>query len=231
MKTLGKKFRQIIMTLIIVVILIGGVAFYFKDKFNNLFNGTNTTEYSFVIKRFSEQVKLVVADADTDTNRKQTFSNKTLNEWPKWTEKITRFFVGRDLEVVVPVTTEFKIDLNNVTSEDILINENVLTFKHPLTVEVDSQRTGKVKITKQASGVIDKGVDIFTSSAKAQEFFDEKTEETVYKTSKYVLNHKEEKIISASEKALSQILNLNTDKKIKVKLDKNSLRYKIIDKK
>lgn len=217
--------------LVTMIILIGGISLYFKDKVNTLFGGTTSAEYSFVIKRFNKQLKLVVADAETKTTRMQTFSSNSTKDWPNWTDGITKFFIGRDLEVIVPVTTEFKIDLKNVSKNDIKIKDQVLTFKHPLTVEVDSQQNGKVKIAKQASGLVDKGVDLFTSSAKAQEFFADKTQETVYNTSSYVLKNKKEEIVSSSEKALSQILNLNSDKKIKVKLDKHSLKYKIVDKK
>ncbi|KGR73272.1 hypothetical protein ACVRWQ_04010 [Streptococcus phocae subsp. salmonis] len=231
MKTIGTKFKKLIILLVTIIILIGGISFYFKDKLNNIFGGTNTAEYEFVIKRFSKQVKLVVADAETNSTRKQKFSSNTTKDWPKWTKPITKVFIGRDIVVKIPVTTEFKIDLKNITSKDIKIENGVLTFKHPLTVEVDSQRDGDVKIEKQSSGIIDKGVDLFTSSAKAQEFFDEKTQETVFRTSKYVLDKKKDKIISYAEESLSQMINLNSENKIEVKLNEKSLNFKIVDKK
>ena len=135
------------------------------------------------------------------------------------------------MEVLIPVTTEFKIDLAGISKNDILIKDNTVTFKKPLTVYVDSQQSGKIKIKNQSSGLVDKAVDLATSSVKAQEFLAEKTDETVYNTSTFVLSDKKEDVIKASEKALTSILNINSEKKIKVQLTEDDLHFKIKDKK
>lgn len=231
MKNLIKNTANKIVTILIIIALFALTGYYFKDKIVSLFGGTTDGEYSYVIKRFSKQVELVVADAETETKRHQTFENKSLKDWPDWTEPITKLFIGRDMKVEVLVGTEFKINLRNITSEDITIENRVLKFKKPLEMEVDSQQIGNVKIADQSSGVIDKAVDLVTSSKKAQEFLAEKTDETVYNTSKYILKKKKVDIYKASEEALSSIININSKEKIKVHLNKNDLIFKIKDKK
>lgn len=231
MKAIVKKFKHFIFTLIFILLIIIVGAFYFRHKIVNTFGGTTTADYSLVLKQFNQQVKLNVDEAKTITTRNQKFTNNSLKDWPKWTEGITQLFIGRDLVVKFPVKTEFKIDLKNVQKKDIEIKNHTLTFKKPLTIEVDSQRDGKIKIVQQSSGIVDKAVDLFTSSKKAQEFFDEKTEETVYETSKVVLDSKKENVIRDSEKSLAHVINLNSDHNIKVKLDKDFVNFKIVDKK
>lgn len=231
MKQIHNRLTKVLVPLLVLVALTCGLGFFFRDQLTHLFGGTTTADYNYVLKRFDKQVQLVVADAETDTTRKQTFQNDNLTEWPSWTETITRFFIGRDMEVLIPVTTEFKIDLAGISKNDILIKDNSVTFKKPLTVYVNSQQSGKIKIKNQSSGLVDKAVDLATSSVKAQEFLAEKTDETVYNTSTFVLSDKKEDVIKVSEKALTSILNINSKKKIKVQLTEDDLHFKIKDKK
>ena len=53
MKTLGKALANKIATIILLVILIGGAVWYVKGRVGS---GTTSSEYSFVIKRFSKRV-------------------------------------------------------------------------------------------------------------------------------------------------------------------------------
>lgn len=221
-----KRLAKIMVTLIIIIVIASGAGLFFKDQLIGLFGGTTTAEYKYVIKRFDQQVQLVVADAETDTTRKQTFKPDNFKKWPRWTETITRFFIGRDMEVLIPVTTEFKIDLDGISKKDITIKDKMVTFNKPLTVYVDSQQNGKLKIKKQSNGLVDKAVDVATSGTKAQEFLEEKIDETVYNTSAFVLSEKKDKVIKASEKALNSILNINSDKEIKVQLTEEDLHFK-----
>lgn len=61
----------------------------------------------------------------------------------------------------IPVKTEFKLELADISKNDIDIKNNVLTFKNPLTVKVDSQKEGELEILKASSGIVDKAVDAF----------------------------------------------------------------------
>lgn len=231
MKTLGKILANKIATILIIVLLLAGGLFAFRNSIKNMFAGTSNAEYEFVIKRFSKQTKLVVADAEIKTTRHQTFENDHLKDWPSWSKPLVKFFVGRDLVVDIPVKTEFKVDLNNISKDDITINHGVVTFSKFLTIEVDSQQDGDPTIQKTSNGAVDKIVDAATSGKEAQKFFSEKTKETVYKTSDYVLKKKKTKIIEATNAALSNILNLSSDKYLKVDLQENNINFKIVDKK
>lgn len=226
MNKMTKKLTKLLLPLLLIIALAGGLGYFFRDQLTHLFGGTTTTDYNYVIKRFDKQVQLVVADAETDTTRKQTFTSDHFMEWPRWTETITRFFIGRDMEVLIPVTTEFKIDLDGISKKDITIKDKMVTFNKPLTVYVDSQQNGKLKIKKQSNGLVDKAVDVATSGTKAQEFLEDKIDETVYNTSAFVLSEKKDKIIKASENALTSILNINSDKEIKVHLTEEDLHFK-----
>jgi hypothetical protein len=66
MKTLGKALANKIATIILLVILIGGAVWYVKGRVGS---GTTSSEYSFVIKRFSKKNQLLIADADVVTSR------------------------------------------------------------------------------------------------------------------------------------------------------------------
>ncbi|MBJ8325112.1 hypothetical protein [Streptococcus pacificus] len=230
MKFLGKFIANKLLTIAIVLVLVGGLFFAFRNSIMNMFKGTSNAEYEFVIERFSRQTKLVVADADVKTTRNQKFENDNLKDWPDWTKPITKVFVGRNLVVDVPVKTEFKIDLNNVTSSNINIENNELTFNKKLVIEVDSQQEGDITISKQSNGVVDKVVDAFTSGTKAQEFLSEKTKETVYKTSEYVLDEKKKNVIEHAEESLEQVINLDSERNIDVVLNEDDIEFKIVDK-
>ncbi|MGT2771581.1 hypothetical protein [Streptococcus marimammalium] len=231
MKFLGKFIANKLLTIAIILALVGGILFTFKNSLMSMFNGTNSADYEFVIERFSRQTKLVVADADVKTTRNQKFENDNLKDWPDWTKPITKVFVGRNLVVDIPVKTEFKIDLNDISSNNITIKNNVLTFNKKLLIEVDSQQEGDITISKQSNGVVDKVVDAFTSGTKAQEFLSEKTKETVHKTSKYVLDEKKNNVIEHAEESLEQVINLDSERNIDVVLNEDDIEFKIVDKK
>ncbi|MBJ8349252.1 hypothetical protein [Streptococcus zalophi] len=231
MKVLGKFIANKLLALAIIIVLIGGLLFAFRNSIMSMFNGTNSAEYEFVIERFSRQTKLVVADADVKTTRNQKFENENLKDWPDWTKPITKVFVGRSLVVDIPVKTEFKIDLNDVSSSNINIENNELTFNKKLVIEVDSQQEGDITISKQSNGVADKVVDVFTSGTKAQEFLSEKTKETIYKTSEYVLDEKKNNVIEHAEQSLEQVINLDSDRNIDVVLNEDDIEFKVVDKK
>ena len=92
MKQIRNRLTKILVPLLVLVALTCGLGFFFRDQLTHLFGGTTTADYNYVLKRFDKQIQLVVADAETDTTRKQTFQNDNLTEWPSWTETITRFF-------------------------------------------------------------------------------------------------------------------------------------------
>lgn len=91
----------------------------------------------------------------------------------------------------IPVKTEFKLELEGLDKDDILIENHVLTFKKPLTVYVDSQKNGETTIKSSSSGILDKGVDLITGSKKAMEFLEEKSQDVIYATSEKVMNNME----------------------------------------
>lgn len=221
MKKIGKATIVIVLGLVIVSVL-----YYTRNQQKNHVS----ENYSFVIKRFEKKSELVVADADVETNPKKTFQSKTLEEWPGWTKTITKFFRSRSLTLKIPVKTEFKLQLANLSKKDVTIKENVLTFNKPLTVNVDSQQNGKSKIDSSA-GLLDRVVDAFTAGKKAQEFLEENSQDTIYKTSDKVMNNKgrQEKVATYAEEALENLLNLNSDKKIDVKIKSSDLKFVNVD--
>ena len=174
-----------------------------------------------------------MAGADVETTANHTFENNKMKEWPDWTEPITKLFVGREMSVEIPVQTEFKLDLEGLTKDDIRIEDNTLTFKNFLTVEVDSQQHGEIKISNNSNGLIDKAVDVFTAGQKAQEFLSDKSQEAIYKTSEYVLNdaERQEMVVGFAENSLESLLNLNSDEKLEVDLSLDDLNFVIVDKK
>ncbi|HFI0914373.1 hypothetical protein ACTGWM_03610 [Streptococcus suis] len=97
------------------------------------------------VGKFEAESKLVVAGAEVDTTANHTFDNNNLQEWPDWTEPITKLFVGREMSVEIPVQTEFKLVLKGISQSDVQIQNNNLTFKKPVLFEVDSQQHGEIK--------------------------------------------------------------------------------------
>lgn len=232
MKTIGKYMAKKIASLLVLGLLLVGGFFWLKSQFPNWFAGTVTTQYQFVIKRFEKKSQLVVADAEVQTTVPKTFTNDKMQDWPKWTQKFTKILVGRDLVVDIPVKTEFKLQLEGVDENDVVIAENRLTFKKPLKVHVDSQSVGVPIIKSTSSGVVDKLVDAVTSSRKAQEFLLEKSQEAMYETSEHVLDDqgRQEKVAKFASQALENLLNLSSDEKLEVDLTVDDLEFVNIDK-
>lgn len=135
------------------------------------------------------------------------------------------------MKVEIPVKTEFKLELEKLSSSDVTIKNDVLTFNSPVTVNVDSQQEGESKIEKSSNGLVDKAVDAFTASKKAQEFLSEKSQDAIYATSKHVMDNdkRQEKVAKYAEESLESLLNLNSDKKISVKINKSDLKFVNID--
>ena len=233
MKTVGKFFAKKLASLLVVLLVLVIGVIWFRNSIFAWFRGTHTIQYEFVIKRFEQETKLIVAGADVETTANHTFENNKMKEWPDWTEPITKLFVGREMSVEIPVQTEFKLDLEGLTKDDIRIEDNTLTFKNSLTVEVDSQQHGEIKISNNSNGLIDKAVDVFTAGQKAQEFLSDKSQEAIYKTSEYVLNDAERqvKVVGFAENSLESLLNLNSDEKLEVDLFLDDLNFVIVDKK
>lgn len=228
MKTLGKAIANKIAAVIVVVLVVVGIGFWGKTQ---LFGGTTSAEYQFVIKRFSKKSQLVVADADVATTANKEFNADMTKDWPKWADFIADLIVSRKVTLEIPVKTEFKLDLEGLGKEDISISNNVLTFKKPLTVYVDSQQEGESNVKKSSSGILDKGVDLVTGSQKAMEFLEEKSQDAIYATSDEVMNSKkrQEKVAKFSEEALENLLNLNSEQKLDVQISVKDLEFKNID--
>ena len=56
--------------------------------------------------------------------------------------------VSRKLEMKIPVKTEFKLELADISKNDIDIKNNVLTFKNPLTAKKWIHKEGELEILK-----------------------------------------------------------------------------------
>ena len=226
-----KKIATNVITFIIIAaIVIAGIWIYKEYKHNNKLK----TEYDFVIKKFEKKSELVVGDAAVTTNAKKEFTTEATKNWPSWTEPIVKAFVGRTIELKIPIKTEFKIVLKDISANDIKIDKNNnLTFTKPLTVNVDSQVVGEIEIVNSKSGIVDKTVDVVTSGKKAQEFFSQKSVDAIYSTSENVMKDKKtiEKVVEASEEALENVLNVSSDKKIKVVLTEKDLKFVNVDQK
>lgn len=233
MKTIGKYLAKKVAGIILLVGLLAIGILLVQKQFSGAFSGSHTAQYEFVIKRFEAESKLVVAGAEVDTTADHTFENDELKEWPDWTQPITKFFVSRELTVEIPIQTEFKLVLKGIDKSDITVQNNTLTFKKPLVVEVDSQQVGNVTLSKSSNGLVDKAVDVFTSGQKAQEFLNEKSQEAIYKTSEEVLNdaERQEKVAAFAETALENLLNLNSEEKLEVEIEVSDLNFQIVDKK
>ena len=228
MKTLGKVLANKIATIIILVILFGGAFWYVKGRVGV---GTTSSEYSFVIKRFSKKNQLLIADADVTTTSEKQFDAELTKEWPEWTKWIADVIVSRKVVMEIPVKTEFKLELEGLDKDDIHIENQVLTFKKSLTVYVDSQKNGETTIKNSSSGLLDMGVDLITGSKKAMEFLEEKSQDAIYATSENVMNDMErrDKVAKYAEEALENLLNLNSEQKIDVKIDVENLTFVNID--
>lgn len=233
MKTIGKMLLSKVLTVVVVVAVLAIGFLWFKNGIFGLFDGVTKEQYSFVIKRFEKESQLVVAGADVETTANPVFENKALESWPNWTKPITKVLIGRESTVELPIKTEFKLELEGLGEEDITISDNVLTFNKPLTVYVDSQTDGEIKIKSAKSGVVDKVVDAFTASKKAQEFLAKESKKAIYKTSEHVLNDEErqEKVAKFAGESLENLINLGAEKELDVQVDVDDLVFKIQDKK
>lgn len=223
-----KIATNVISFIIIIAILLGGFLIYKNSKDQKKLKA----EYKYVVKKFTQKSELVVADAEVETSAKKEFKSDATKDWPSWTEPIVKAFVGRTIELNVPVKTEFKIVLKDISEDDVVIDgKNTLKFKKPLTINVDSQVEGEIEILNSKSGLIDKTVDVVTSGQKAQEFFSEKSADAIYSTSEYVIKDEKtiKKVIPAAEEALENVLNVSSNKKIDVVLTKDDLVFVNVD--
>ncbi len=227
MKTFGKALANKIATVIVLLlVIVGGYTWLQQKKSKEI-----EAEYSYVIKRFSKKSELVVADADVQTTANKKFSADLTKDWPKWTKTFSDILVSRKVVLEIPVKTEFKLQLEGISNEDIKIEDKVLTFTKPLVVNVDSQQEGQAEIKATSSGLIDKAVDLVTGSKKSMEFLEEKSQDAIYNTSEEVMNNAErqEKAAGYAEEALENLLNLNSEEKISVKIDTADLRFENVD--
>lgn len=229
MKALGKALANKVATIIIVVLVLVIGFFVAKSYFKGLnpFSRTTSAEYTSVVNKFSQKSELVVAAAESDTTTTQTFTNNAIKDWPSWSQRLTSFFVSRNLTVEVPVKTEFKLALQDITEQDVNIKDNVLTFKNPITVNVDSQQNGTITTVKTGAGLVDRVVDAVTAGSEAQKFFTEKTQETVSKTTNTVMNDKDrqEKVRKYAQEDLENLLNLKSGGQLTVKLQASDLKF------
>ncbi|EDT47095.1 hypothetical protein [Streptococcus infantarius] len=172
-----------------------------------------------------------MAEAAAETTQTQRFNSNTTKDWPDWTKTIADLIVSRKLEVKIPVKTEFKLELADISKNDIDIKNNVLTFKNPLTVKVDSQKEGELEILKASSGIVDKAVDVVTSDKKAMEFLDKKSQTAIYETSNDVMKQEkyQKKVAKYISQDLEQLLNLKSNDKISVKVNVSDLKFENID--
>ena len=224
-----KKIVVNVVSFIIILGILFGVFLIYK---NYKRSKEIKAEYNYVIKKLSKKSELVVADAAIETSAKKEFTSDSTKGWPSWTEPIVKAIISRTIELKIPIKTEFKIVLEGITKDSVIIDRNnILKFKKPLTVNVDSQIEGKIEILNSKSGIIDKTVDVVTAGQKAQEFFSEKSEDAVYSTSEHVMNDSKSinKVIKYAEEALEDILNVSSDKKIDVVLTNKDLVFVNID--
>ncbi len=231
MKTIGKALANKIAMIIIILLVVVIGFFAIKYFIPNLFGGTTSSQYKTIVKKFSQESELVVAGAESETTASHTFTNDNIKSWPNWAKPIVSVVVGRNVTVSVPIKTEFKLELKGITSKDVNIKNNVLTFRHPITVEVDSQQNGLIK-ANNSDGIVDKIVDAATSGAKAQEFLDNKTQETISKTSDNVMNDSERqtKVLKFAQEDLENLLNLGSKEHLSVELHQKDLKFINIDK-
>ena len=233
MKSIGKALGKEIARIVVILVVIATVVFYLKGNnwFKKIFDGDTEDKYEFVVKRFSKRHELLVAEAAAESTQTQSFNSNTTKDWPDWTKTIADLIVSRKLEVKIPVKTEFKLELTDISQNDIEIKDNVLTFKNPLTVKVDSQKEGGLEILSSSSGIVDKTVDVVTSNKKAMEFLDEKSQNAIYKTSNNVMAQEkyQKKVAKYASQDLEKLLNLKSDDKISVKINVSDLKFENID--
>ena len=227
MKTFGQQLAKNLANLVIIAIVIVAIFFGIKFFLPNWFAGTTTVSHDYVITRFERESQLVVTGADVKDTRQKTFSNNILSTWPDWTKPVTKLFISRNLVVEIPIKTEFKLELKNITEKDISLDKNVLSFNQPLTVLVDSQQEGEITILKTSSGLIDKAVDAFTSSKKAQEFLSQESQVAIAEASDHMLNDSErqEKVAQFAQTSLENLLNLGSEQEITVNLTVDDLVF------
>ncbi|WP_161978981.1 hypothetical protein [Streptococcus sp. S784/96/1] len=232
MKFFGKMVANKLATVVVLLVILVGLGCFFTWK-TNKFNGTVNAQYNFVLKKFTKENQLLVAGAEWETTRNQNFESEATKKWPKWTAFFKDLIISRDIEVKVPVKTEFKLDLTQLNQDDIELNDNVLTFKSPLTVNVDSQQDGTPDIVSTSSGIVDKAVDLLTASKKAMDFLEEKAQETVYETSQEAIRDRErqEKVAKYAAENLEKLLNLDNQNQedIDVQISVSDLTFKNID--
>lgn len=221
--------QNVITFMIIAVIIMGVFSIYRSYKHNKELEKT----YDFVISKFTEKNELVVADATVDTNAKKTFTPEATKEWPSWIQPLVKLVSSRRIELKIPVKTEFKLVLNEIDKDDISIKDNKVTFRKPLTVNVDSQIEGDVEIVNSSNGLLDKAADMLTSGKSAQEFLNEKSQDTVYDTSEYIMEDKDtvKKVVKSAQKSLEEILNISSSSNISVELTEDDLTFVNVDKK
>lgn len=188
-------------------------------------------EYRLILNKFSKKSELVVTGATVNTTTNKKFNSDMTKNWPKWTRTFSDLLVSRKVILKIPVKTDFKLQVGQLSQKDISIQNNVLMFKKPLIVNVDSQQDGQLEIKKSSSGIVDKVTDLFTANKKSMEFLEEKSQDAIYQTSEKVTNSqgRQEKIAKYAEESLEKLLNLNSKKKIDVKIKPSDLKFVNVD--
>lgn len=188
-------------------------------------------EYRLILNKFSKKSELVVTGATVNTTTNKKFNSDMTKNWPKWTRTFSDLLVSRKVILKIPVKTDFKLQVGQLSQKDISIQNNVLMFKKPLIVNVDSQQDGQLEIKKSSSGIVDKVTDLFTANKKSMEFLEEKSQDAIYQTSEKVTNSqgRQEKVAKYAEESLEKLLNLNSKKKIDVKIKPSDLKFVNVD--
>lgn len=188
-------------------------------------------EYRLILNKFSKKSELVVTGATVSTTTNKKFNSDMTKNWPKWTRTFSDLLVSRKVILKIPVKTDFKLQVGQLSQKDISIQNNVLMFKKPLIVNVDSQQDGQLEIKKSSSGIVDKVTDLFTANKKSMEFLEEKSQDAIYQTSEKVTNSqgRQEKVAKYAEESLEKLLNLNSKKKIDVKIKPSDLKFVNVD--
>ncbi|MGT2959847.1 hypothetical protein [Streptococcus caballi] len=222
-KSLAKKLAVVVTLLFFA--LVGFFWLQYK-KSNEI-----TAEYRLILNKFSKKSELVVTGATVNTTTNKKFNSDMTKNWPKWTRTFSDLLVSRKVILKIPVKTDFKLQVGQLSQKDISIQNNVLMFKKPLIVNVDSQQDGQLEIKKSSSGIVDKVTDLFTANKKSMEFLEEKSQDAIYQTSEKVTNSqgRQEKVAKYAEESLEKLLNLNSKKKIDVKIKPSDLKFVNVD--
>lgn len=222
-KSLAKKLAVVVTLLFFA--LVGFFWLQYK-KSNEIM-----AEYRLVLNKFSKKSELVVTGATVNTTTNKKFNSDMTKNWPKWTRTFSDLLVSRKVILKIPVKTDFKLQVGQLSQKDISIQNNVLMFKKPLIVNVDSQQDGQLEIKKSSSGIVDKVTDLFTANKKSMEFLEEKSQDAIYQTSEKVTNSqgRQEKVAKYAEESLEKLLNLNSKKKIDVKIKPSDLKFVNVD--